>query len=90
MVQHPDEELLELVPWMGVWAPYVHHFSSNWKELHTLLWTMEKEHKQVHEGRRLGSALFYFTDKLVTYYIVQSGSSSSLELHKLIREIKRL
>jgi hypothetical protein len=34
--------------------------------------------------------MFYFTDNLVTYYIVRSGSSSSSELHKLIQEIKRL
>jgi hypothetical protein len=51
---------------------------------------MEKEHKQVHEGRLQGLTLFSFTDNLVTYYIVQSGSSLSSELHKLIREIKRL
>jgi hypothetical protein len=31
-----------LETWMGTWNPRVHHFSSNWKELRTLLWTMER------------------------------------------------
>jgi hypothetical protein len=29
-----------LETWMGTWNPRVHHFSSNWKELRTLLWTV--------------------------------------------------
>jgi hypothetical protein len=75
-----------LETWMGTWNPRVHHFSSNWKELRTLLWTMER---LIAQGRDLkGVTLFYFTDNMTTYYIVQNGSSKSIELHKLIRKIK--
>jgi hypothetical protein len=34
--------------------------------------------------------LFYFMDNMTTYYIVQNGSSKSIELHKLICKIKSL
>jgi hypothetical protein len=37
-----------------------------------------------------GGTLFYFTDNLVSYYVVHNGSSTSRELHKLIRRIKIL
>jgi hypothetical protein len=43
----------------------------------------------VSQGRDLkGVTLFYFTDNMTTYYIVQNGSSKSVELHKLIHKIK--
>lgn len=73
--------------WMGTWSPHVGSFSSNWKELRTLLEMLRREQgkKRLRHG-----ILFYFTDNLVTYYIVQGGSSSSPELHKLIRMIKQL
>ena len=73
--------------WMGTWSPHVGSFSSNWKELRTLLEMLRREDGK---ARLRHGILFYFTDNLVTYYIVQSGSSTSPELHKLIREIKRL
>ncbi len=75
--------------WMGTWRGHVHIFSSNWRELRTLVHTLERELEQGHD--RLQSAtLFYFTDNLVTYYIVSGGSSSSPELQKLIRRLKYL
>jgi hypothetical protein len=37
-----------------------------------------------------GLTLFYFTDNLVSYYIMMNGSSSSVELHRLIRRIQVL
>jgi hypothetical protein len=74
--------------WMGTWSPCVHSFSSNWKELRTLVHTLERELER--GGRLARSTLFYFTDNLVTYYIVSSGSSSSPELQKLLRRLKYL
>jgi hypothetical protein len=74
--------------WMGTWRMCVHSFSSNWKELRTLVYTLERESDR--NGRLRGATLFYFTDNLVTYYIVASGSSSSPELQKLIRRLKHL
>jgi hypothetical protein len=42
------------------------------------------------KGLLRNSTLFYSMDNLVTYYIVASGSSSSLELQKLLRWLKYL
>jgi hypothetical protein len=71
-----------LETWMGTWETHVRHYDCNWRELRTLLHTMERKVAQ-GEGSR-GSTLFYFTDNMVTYYIVHNGSSRSPELHKLI------
>jgi hypothetical protein len=77
-----------LQAWMGTWHPRVHHFSSNWKELRTLVWTMERIQQEGKDQR--GVTIFYFTDNMTTYYVVQNGSSRSPELHKLIQRIKLL
>jgi hypothetical protein len=74
--------------WMGTWRPHVHSFSSNWKELQTLVHTLEWELDG--KGRLHQATMFYFTDNLVTYYIVSGGSSGSPELQKLIRQLKSL
>jgi hypothetical protein len=37
-----------------------------------------------------GGTVFYFTDNIVTYFVMQNGSSSSTELHKLVRAAKLL
>jgi hypothetical protein len=42
------------------------------------------------KGMVKGGTLFYFTDNMVTYYIVHNGSSTSPSLHLLIRHIKIL
>jgi hypothetical protein len=73
---------------MGSWAPHVQHFDLNWRELRTVLWTIECKVQQGHDLQ--GATLFYFTDNMVTYYIVYNGSSRSQELHKLIRRITTL
>jgi hypothetical protein len=94
--------------WMGTWAPHVSSFDSNWRELRTLLWTMERLNRKDEsktsagsvsfleksarqaKGTVEGGTLFYFTDNMVTYYIVHNGSSTSPSLHSLIRRIKIL
>jgi hypothetical protein len=65
------------------------YFSSNWKELRTLKETFERA-KRRHREDILGVTFFYFTDNIVTYYIVTSGSSTSPALHEMVEEIKRL
>ena len=80
-------DTMEIEAWMGTWTPEVFHFSSNWKELRTLVHTLERE---VQSDRLRGCTVFYFTDNLVTYYIAMGGSSTSPELHKLIRTLKQL
>jgi hypothetical protein len=86
-IHYPDEPQLTL--WMGAWEPRVWHFSLNWKELRTLLATLQQA--QHNNNNTVSDAtFFYFTDNLVTYYIVNSGSSTSPKLHKLIVAIKVL
>ena len=53
--------------------PY-YHFSSNWKELCTILLALQREAKCPHI-QCFQSTLFYFTDNEVSYHIVNSGSS---------------
>ena len=83
-----DGECPTMEAWMGTWTPQVHSFSSNWRELRTLVHTLERELGGT--GWLHHSTLFYFTDNLVTYYIISGGSSSSPELQKLIRHLKYL
>jgi hypothetical protein len=71
------------------WSPQVLHFPSHWKELCTLLATLWHAAKD-HKSKVAVSTFFYFTDSIVTYYIVSLGSSQSQELHLLIVEIKKL
>jgi hypothetical protein len=75
--------------WMGVWSPKVYHFSSNWKELQTLKATLERARRQ-HPEDITGVTLFYFTDNIVTYYILTSGSCMSPALYAMVEEIKSL
>ena len=79
----------EMSMWMGVWTKEVHHFdrSSNWKELRTILLALER---QATSTSLQGRLVFYFTDNMVSYHIMRSGSSSSPTLHDLVREIKLL
>jgi hypothetical protein len=74
---------------MGTCAPIISHFDSNWRELRTLLWTLERLYDCNPDGH-IGGTLFYFTDNLVLYYAVQNGSSLSPALHNLVRQIKKL
>jgi hypothetical protein len=82
-----DEGKIDI--WMGTWAPHATHHDSNWKELRTLMWTMERLVKKKNSRVR-GGTLFYFTDNSSVYYIIKGGSSKNVELHRLARDIKIL
>jgi hypothetical protein len=75
--------------WMGTWAPHVQVYDSNWRELRTLLGTLERLLVKKDSYVR-GGTLFYFTDNSSVYFIIKGGSSKSPELHKLARTIKTL
>ena len=75
--------------WMGQWSPTVYHFSSNWKELKTLLLTLQQLRNQTGTTLR-GATVFYFTDNSASYYIVSGGSSTSPGLHQLVEQIQLL
>ena len=87
-VLFPDQPL---DTWMGAWSPYVWHHTSNWKELRTLLLTLQRI---IADPRKyasvFGCTLFYFTDNEVTYYIVSAGTSPTPALHELAVQIKAL
>jgi hypothetical protein len=77
--------------WVGTWSPRVFHHSSNWKELRTLLKTLERAYDNFSIWIQIdGTTFFYFTDNMVSYHIVQSGASKSPGLHKLVLQIKKL
>ena len=75
--------------WKGVWGSKVAHFSSNWKELRTLLYTLE--HEKFSGGDQVrGRRLIYFTDNMVSYDVFRKGSSKSTPLWRLFLKIKLL
>lgn len=77
--------------WMGTWLPTVIQNMSNWKELHTLSLTLEKVANDLELQCAVeGTVVFYFTDNMVTYYVVHSGSSWSSMLHAEVCKIKEL
>jgi hypothetical protein len=86
-VQYLDAEPLDM--WMGVWSPRVYHFSSNWKEMRTLVATLERA-KATRRTDIANVTFFYFTDNIVTYFAVTAGSSRSPGLHSMVEEIKKL
>jgi hypothetical protein len=85
-----DFKLLLMETWMGAWATHVHHFSSSWWELQTLVWSLERHCQAERKDMRDGGAVFCCTDNSVTYFVMQNGSSASPELHKLVRAAKLL
>ena len=81
-IPEPNIEL-----WMGVWRVQAKPNSSNWKEARTILAAL----KQERDTRRVqGTTVFYMTDNLVSYYILNGGSSKVASLHKLVMEIKEM
>jgi hypothetical protein len=67
----------------------VFHFSSNWKELKTLLLTMRQLAQHYSKEVRV-TTVFYFTNNSTTYWIAAAGLSQHPPLHTLITEIKLL
>ena len=82
IITNPNIEL-----WMGVWGVKCKATSSNWKELRTVLQALRQE---VGRSRVKDTTVFYFTDNLVSYYVVNNGSSRSPGLHTLVQEIKEV
>jgi hypothetical protein len=75
--------------WQGQWLPCVLSNSSNWKEAHTCLLTMQQMWRSYGTALR-GTTVFYFTDNATTYYALRKGSSRIPSLHALVREIRLL
>jgi hypothetical protein len=69
---------------MGVWTAKAKANSSNWKEATTILHSLRR-----HRGtsRLRGATVFYITDNLVSYYIVNNRSSRISSLQQIVEEI---
>jgi hypothetical protein len=52
--------------WQGEWSPHVFKFSSNFKELGTLLLTLQ-ELLKIGSSELRGTTIFYFTDNTTVY-----------------------
>ena len=74
--------------WMGVWTLKARAQSSNWKELRTIYRALQ--HEKTHPNRVRGCMVLYFTDNLVSYFVVNGSSSRSPGLHSLVVKIKEL
>jgi hypothetical protein len=86
-VQYREAEPFDM--WMGVWSPRLYRFTSNWKEMRTLLATLERAKAQRRQDIS-GVTFFYFTDNTTTYFAVTSGSSTAPSLHDMVEKIKQL
>jgi hypothetical protein len=73
---------------MGAWNGTVHSFTSNWREIRTVVETLKRE--EVVFNKLRGRTVFYFTENEVTYNICNKGSSKTLSLHLLVQQLKAL
>ena len=76
--------------WSAVWNLVIYRFTSNYKELNTLLLALQTLRRYSDLKRIRQTTVFYFTDNTVTYYIGASGSSAEPKLHDLISNIRLL
>jgi hypothetical protein len=74
--------------WMGAWNVTLHSFTSNWRELITVVETLTRE--EVVFNKLRGRMVFYFTDNEFTYNICKKGSSKTFSLHLLVQQLKAL
>ena len=79
----------QLRMWKAAWSPAVYGFSSNYKELSTLLLTLEAILSTDPDSVR-DTTLFYFTDNSCTYWICNNGSSHNDTLHSVLLEIRSI
>jgi hypothetical protein len=80
--------LPKMEAWMGALNGAIHSFTSNWRELRTVVETLKRE--EVIFNKLRGRMVFYFTDNEVTYNICKKGSSKTLSLHLLVQQLKAL
>jgi hypothetical protein len=78
--------LPKMESWMGAWNGDIQSFTSNWRELLTVVETLKEE--EVIFNKLRGRMVFYFTYNEVTYNIFKKGSSKTLSLHILVLQLK--
>jgi hypothetical protein len=80
--------LPKMEAWMGACNCSIHSFTSNWRELRTVVETLNRE-EMIFNKLRI-RMVFYFTDNEVTYNICKKGSSKTLSLNMLVQQLKAL
>jgi hypothetical protein len=80
--------LSKMEAWTGAWNCAIHSFTSNWRELRTVVETLKRE--EVIFNKLRCRIIFSFTDNEVTYNICKKGSSKTLSLHLLVQQLKAL
>jgi hypothetical protein len=80
--------LPKMEAWMGVRNGTVHSFTSNWRELGTVMENLKRE--EAVSNKLIGRTFFYFMDNEVTYKFCKKGSSKTLSLHLLVQKLKAL
>jgi hypothetical protein len=85
-VDSGNGSLPKMEAWMGAWNVTVHSFTSNWRELRTVVETLNREEVVFNKFR--GRMIFYFTENELTYNICKKGSSNTLSLHLLVQQLK--
>ena len=83
--------LTELQVMAGVWPRHLQMQSSNWRELRTILYTLQQAHKkQEATGHRAldGTVLYAFTDNAVSASSINKGTSKSPALMRLVRGLR--
>jgi hypothetical protein len=83
-VKSTSGPLLSMEIWMVTWSPTLHSFSSNFRELATLVLSLERQ--RVSSPKRLKG--HRCTDNDVAYKIGRRGISTSVELHRTMQLIK--
>jgi hypothetical protein len=77
----------------GVWPRHLQLNSSNWRELRTILYSLQRAHaKQQETGTRAldGTVLYVYTDNSTSASVINRGTSTSPELLRLVRGIREL
>jgi hypothetical protein len=87
-VDSVNGSLSKMEAWMGAWDGTVHSFTSNWRELRTVVETLMRE--EVVFNKLRGKMVFYFTDNELSFNICKKGSSETLSLHLLVQHLKAL
>jgi hypothetical protein len=71
-VQHTNVPIIDT--WMGTWASHVSNFDSNWRELRTLLWTMERLNRKDRKQDESGQVSFLEQDTRPSKGTVEGGT----------------
>jgi hypothetical protein len=80
--------LPKMEAWMWAWNGDIHSFTSNWRELRTVVDIIKREELIFNKLR--GRMVFYFTENEVTYNICKKFYSKTLSLHLLFQQLKAL